>query len=186
MNEAGEPSPEPAEDEWLLGFKRRLHHEVISNMDAVALSSLSEDQLRQAIREQVVEFCVDHQDLLQLDDQEQLIKEILDEAFGLGPLEPLLADQSISDILINGPKDVYIERNGRLERTRIQFHDDSHVVQVVQRIAAQTGRRIDETSPTVDARLVDGSRLNAVIPPVALDGPMVSIRRFGSKPLTTG
>jgi len=172
-------------DEFLLALKRRLHHQVVSSMDPTTLGSMSDEQLRSAIRAEVVEFCNTHADTLQIDDHEQLIKEVLDEAFGLGPLEQLMSDPSISDILINGPKSVYIERRGRLEKSSIQFHDNSHVVQIVQRIAAQTGRRVDETSPTVDARLPDGSRLNAVIPPIALDGPLVSIRRFGSQPLQT-
>ncbi len=154
-------------------------------MDPTTLGSLSEEQLHRAVREQVEEFCEHNADVLQLEDQDRLVKEVLDEAFGLGPLENLMSDPTVSDILINGPKSVYVERHGRLEKTKIQFHDDGHVIQVVQRIAAQTGRRVDETCPTVDARLPDGSRLNAVIPPVAIDGPLVSIRRFGSTPLKT-
>ena len=172
-------------DAWLMALRRRLHQQVISSIDPTTLAGLSEEQLRLAVRTQVVEFCENHADLVQAVDREQLVQQVLDEAFGLGPLEVLMSDASVSDILINGPKSVYVERHGRLERTPIQFHDDSHVVQIVQRIAAQTGRRIDETCPTVDARLPDGSRLNAVIPPIALDGPLVSIRRFGSEPLKT-
>jgi pilus assembly protein CpaF len=179
------PRERPSQrDEWLLALKRRLHHEVISNMDHTKLSTMSEDQLRHAVREQVQKFCEEHADLIERDHQELLVKLVLDETFGLGPLEELMADSAISDILINGPKSVYVERHGRLEKTRIQFHDNEHVIHVVQRIAAQTGRRIDETCPTVDARLPDGSRLNAVIPPIAIDGPLVSIRRFGARPLT--
>jgi len=180
-----EPSADDQREEWLLALKRRLHHQVISSMDPTTLGSMSDEQLRLAIREEVVEFCSNHADLIQVHDHEQLIREVLDEAFGLGPLEQLMSDASISDILINGPKSVFVERRGRLEKSPIQFHDDSHVVQIVQRIASQTGRRIDETCPTVDARLPDGSRLNAVIPPIALDGPLVSIRRFGAQPLRT-
>lgn len=168
---------------WLLALKRRLHQQVISNMDPTTLSSMSNEQLRLAVREEVIGFCMEHADVIQVEDQERLIREVLDEAFGLGPLEQLMSDPSVSDILINGPKSVYIERHGRLEKSSIQFHDDGHVIQIVRRIAAQTGRRVDETSPTVDARLPDGSRLNAVIPPIALDGPLVSIRRFGADPL---
>jgi pilus assembly protein CpaF len=116
--------------------------------------------------------------------QSTLVDEILDEVFGLGPLEALRADPMVSDIMINGPKTVYVERQGQLLRTPIVFHDDEHLVQIIQRIVADVGRRIDETTPMVDARLSDGSRLNAVIAPLALDGALVSIRRFGSKPLT--
>ena len=172
-------------DEWFLALKRRLHHEVVSNMDHTKLSTMSDEQLREAVRKDVEQFCQDHAHLIEVEDQERLVKQVLDETFGLGPLEELMADSSISDILINGPKSVYIERHGRLQKTKIQFHDDDHVVHIVQRIAAQTGRRVDETRPTVDARLPDGSRLNAVIPPIAIDGPLVSIRRFGARPLTT-
>ena len=178
-----EEGSEPERNAWLLAFKRRLHQEVVSNMDPTTLGSMSNEQLRLAIREEVVGFCVEHADVIQVEDQERLIREILDEAFGLGPLEQLMSDSSVSDILINGPKSVFVEREGRLEKSPIQFHDDGHVIQIVRRIAAQTGRRVDETSPTVDARLPDGSRLNAVIPPIALDGPLVSIRRFAADPL---
>ena len=143
-----------------------------------------EDELREAVKQQAAEVCDSHARALNEADRERLIREVLNETFGLGPLESLMSDSSISDILINGPRTIYIERRGRLERTNVQFHDDAHVLQVVQRIAAKTGRRIDETCPTVDARLPDGSRLNAIIPPCAIDGPLVSIRRFGSKPLT--
>ena len=112
-----------------------------------------------------------------------LVNEVLDETFGLGPLEPLMRDPTITDILINGPKTVYVERNGQLEPATIAFHDERHLLQIVQRIAGRVGRRVDETSPMVDARLPDGSRINAVVAPLALDGTLVSIRRFGAKPL---
>ena len=121
--------------------------------------------------------------MLNLGERERLINEVLDEAFGLGPLEALFRDPTVSDILIKGPKMVYVERRGRLEKTNIAFHDGRHLLQIVQRIAAKVGRRVDETSPMVDARLPDGSRLNAIIAPLALEGPLVSIRRFGSRPL---
>src|SRR5262249_40354165 len=109
--------------------------------------------------------------------------EVLDETFGLGPLEPLMRDSTITDIMINGPKTAYIERRGRLERVDVVFHDDRHLIQIIQRIAGRVGRRVDETSPMVDARLPDGSRVNAIIPPLALDGALLSIRRFGARPL---
>src|SRR5262249_11128454 len=122
-------------------------------------------------------------DLLSLSEREQLVNEVMDETFGLGPIEPLMRDPSITDILINGPKTVYIERHGRLERADIAFHDDRHLLQIVQRTAGRVGGRVDETSPMVDARLPDGSRVNAIIPPLALDGVLLSIRRFGAQPL---
>jgi pilus assembly protein CpaF len=117
-------------------------------------------------------------------ERERLVAEVLDETFGLGPLEPLVSDPEVSDILINGPKTVYVERRGRLSKVAVAFHDERHLLQVVQRIVARMGRRVDETCPMVDARLPDGSRLNAIIRPLALDGPLVSIRRFGAQPLT--
>src|SRR5262249_43339563 len=112
-------------------------------------------------------------------ERNRLVDELLDEAFGLGPLEPLMSDPTISDILVNGPDTVYVERGGRLEPTNVVFADNSHLLQVIQRIASWGGRRVDETSPMVDARLPDGSRVNAILPPLALDGPVLSIRRFG-------
>src|ERR687884_720137 len=114
---------------------------------------------------------------------EMLISDIQHELFGLGPLEPLLADPTISDILVNCYANIYIERRGRLEKTNIAFKDDEHLMRVIERIVSTVGRRIDESSPMVDARLQDGSRVNAIIPPLALDGPVVSIRRFGAEPL---
>jgi pilus assembly protein CpaF len=116
-------------------------------------------------------------------EKQQLLREVLDEIFGLGPMEPLLKDPLVSDILINGPKQVYIERQGRLSKTKVTFKDDAHLMRVIQRIATNVGRRVDESTPMLDARLDDGSRVNAIIPPLALDGPSVSIRRFGTNPI---
>jgi pilus assembly protein CpaF len=117
-------------------------------------------------------------------ERETITEDVLNEIFGLGPLEPLLADKTISDILVNGARSVYIERRGRLEKVDIAFRDDAHLLQIIDRIVSRVGRRIDESSPMVDARLQDGSRVNAIIPPLAIDGPVLSIRRFGSDPLT--
>jgi pilus assembly protein CpaF len=116
-------------------------------------------------------------------ERERLVNEVLDETFGLGPLESLMSDPSITDILINGPHTVYVERYGQLELTAVSFTDEGHLRQIVQRIVGQAGRRVDETSPMVDSRLADGSRINAIIPPLALDGALVSIRRFGVRPI---
>jgi pilus assembly protein CpaF len=121
---------------------------------------------------------------LNTSEREMITEYILNEIFGLGPLEPLLADKTISDILVNGPRQVYIERRGRLERVDIRFRDDAHLMQIIDRIVSRIGRRVDESSPMVDARLQDGSRVNAIIPPLSIDGPVLSIRRFGSEPLT--
>ena len=128
-------------------------------------------------------MCDTEETLLNRAEREQLIEEVLDETFGLGPLEMLLKDQTISDILINGPKSVYVERRGKLEKTDVEFRDNQHLLQIIDRIVSKVGRRVDEVSPMVDARLPDGSRVNAIIPPLALDGAAVSIRRFGSNPL---
>ena len=116
-------------------------------------------------------------------EREKLIEEILDETLGFGPLEPLLKDPTISDILVNGPKKIYVERRGKLETTEVIFRDNDHLLQIIDRIVSKIGRRVDETSPLCDARLPDGSRVNAVIPPIALDGASLSIRRFGATPL---
>jgi pilus assembly protein CpaF len=171
-------------DEELNRIRRELHHQVIAGMDLSAIGSMQEDDLRAEVRRTAQGLCEYRSDLLSQAEQEALVNDVLDEVFGLGPLESLLRDPDVSDILINGPKSVFVERFGRLEPTNIKFVDDDHVLGVVQRIAGRIGRRIDETTPMVDARLADGSRLNAIIPPLALDGPLVSIRRFGQRRLT--
>ena len=176
-------SEESAPSAWFLALKRELHQQVIATMDISAIGTLGEDELRSEVRHQAETLCQRRADLLSLSERERLVNEVLDETFGLGPLEPLMRDPEVSDILINGPKTVYVERKGRLHRSTVAFHDQQHVLQVVQRIVAKMGRRVDETCPMVDARLPDGSRLNAIIHPLALDGPLVSIRRFGSRPL---
>jgi pilus assembly protein CpaF len=177
------PVPPPSAEERLLRYKRELHQRLIAGMDLSAIGNLSEDELRREVKRAAEELCRLSPDLLSLSERERLVNEVLDETFGLGPLEPLMKDSSISDILINGPKTVYIERRGRLELTEVAFNDDKHLLQIIQRIVSRVGRRVDETSPMVDARLPDGSRVNAIIPPLALDGCLLSIRRFGSKPL---
>src|SRR5258707_11578600 len=116
-------------------------------------------------------------------EKQQISDEVLDEVFGLGPLEPLLADNTISDILVNGHKQVYVERKGLLEQTSVAFRDDSHLLRIIDKIVSQVGRRVDESNPMVDARLIDGSRVNAIIPPLAVDGPLLSIRRFATDKL---
>src|SRR5207247_1465883 len=121
--------------------------------------------------------------LLNRMERERLSDEVLDETFGFGPLEMLLKDPTISDILVNGPHKIYVERRGKLEKTEIKFRDNDHLLQIIDRIVSKVGRRVDETSPMVDARLPDGSRVNAIIPPLALDGSSMSIRRFGANPL---
>jgi pilus assembly protein CpaF len=171
-----------AQEKFLL-FKKRLHEQLITGMDLAAIGSMDEDELRVEVRRVAEELCRHSADLLNLNERERLVNEVLDETFGLGPLEPLMRDPTITDIMINGPKTAYVERKGRLERVNVAFHDNRHLVQIIQRIAGRIGRRVDETSPMVDARLADGSRVNAIIPPLALDGALLSIRRFGARPL---
>jgi pilus assembly protein CpaF len=170
-------------EDRLLRQKRDLHQKLIAGMDLSALGRLNEDELRREFRDAAEELCRNSSDLLNQRERERLINEVLDETFGLGPLEALMRDPTVSDIMINGPKVVYVERKGRLQRAEIKFNDEKHLLQIVQRIAGRVGRRCDETTPMVDARMSDGSRFNAIIPPLALDGSLVSIRRFGARPL---
>jgi pilus assembly protein CpaF len=139
--------------------------------------------MRRDIRRVIEHLCDTENPLLNRIEREKLIEEILDETLGFGPLEILLKDPTISDILVNGPHKVYVERRGKLEKTDVKFRDNDHLLQIIDRIVSKVGRRVDETSPMVDARLPDGSRVNAVIPPIALDGASLSIRRFGANPL---
>jgi len=177
-------SLEPKANPKLVALKRQLHQRVIGGLDIGSMAKWNSDTLKVEVRREAELLC-GTADLEGLEvSHSTLVDEVLDEVFGLGPLEALRADPLVSDIMINGPKTVYVERQGQLLRTPIIFHDDEHLVQIIQRIVAEVGRRIDETTPMVDARLSDGSRLNAVIAPLALDGALVSIRRFGSKPLT--
>ncbi|MBI1903308.1 MAG: CpaF family protein [Planctomycetia bacterium] len=165
-------------------LKRRIHNKLVDKLDVTRVGELQGDTLRREIR-LVVEHLCDSEEatLLNRAERERLIEEVLDETFGFGPLEMLLKDNGISDILINGPKSVYIERRGKLEKSTVTFRDSKHLLQIIDRIVSRVGRRVDEACPMVDARLPDGSRVNAIIPPLALDGPCVSIRRFGANPL---
>jgi pilus assembly protein CpaF len=179
---AANVNPLTSEDRFLR-YKKELHQQLIASMDLSAIGTMSEHDLRLEVRRAAEELCRHSPDLLSLSERERLVNEVLDETFGLGPLEPLMRDPTISDILINGPKTVYVERRGRLEKASIAFNDDRHLLQIIQRIVGRVGRRVDETTPMVDARLPDGSRVNAIIPPLALDGALLSIRRFGAQPL---
>ncbi len=164
-------------------LKRRIHTKLVDKLDLSRVSELEGDTLRREIRLVVEHLCDTEDTLLNRGERERLVEEVLDETFGLGPLEFLLKDPTISDIMINGPKNVYVERRGKMERTTVQFRDNAHLMQIIDRIVSKVGRRVDEVCPMVDARLQDGSRVNAIIPPLALDGAAVSIRRFGSNPL---
>ena len=163
--------------------KQELHAKLVGAMDLSTLGSMGEDELRREVRRVAEEMTRQSAELMGIRERDRLVSEVLDETFGLGPLEPLLHDPSITDILVNGPKATYVERGGRLERTDVTFIDERHLRLIVQRIAGKVGRRVDELTPMVDARLADGSRVNAVIPPIALDGTLLSIRRFGVRPL---
>src|SRR6267378_1627724 len=164
-------------------LKRLIHGKLVDKLDLSRVSDLQGDTLRREIRLVVERLCDTENPLLNRMERERLIDEVLDETFGFGPLEMLLKDPTISDILINGPHKLYVERRGKLEKSDVKFRDNDHLMQIIDRIVSKVGRRVDETSPMVDARLPDGSRVNAIIPPLALDGSSVSIRRFGSNPL---
>jgi pilus assembly protein CpaF len=162
---------------------QEFHARLIAGLDLSRIGSMSDLEIRAEIREAAADLCNRSANLLTAADRERLVNEVMDEAFGLGPLEPLLKDPTISDILVNGPRTVYVERRGRLELTDVVFGDEPHLLQIIQRIVGRVGRRIDETSPMADARLADGSRVNAIIPPLALDGSLLCIRRFSARPL---
>src|SRR5580700_7457816 len=164
-------------------LKRIIHGKLVDKLDLSRVSDLAGDTLRREIRLVVERLCDTENPLLNRMERERLIDEVLDETFGFGPLEVLLKDPTISDILVNGPKNCYVERRGKLEKVEMLFRDNDHLLQIIDRIVSKVGRRVDETSPMVDARLPDGSRVNAIIPPLALDGPTMSIRRFGANPL---
>jgi pilus assembly protein CpaF len=164
-------------------LKAQLHHQLIAGMDLSVVGTMTKEQLQLEVRRMADDLSQRSSMLLNRSERERLVAEVLDETFGLGPLEPLMSDPTITDILINGHNTVYIERNGILERASVAFNDEQHLQHIVQRIVTQAGRRVDETCPMVDSRLPDGSRLNAIIPPLALDGALVSIRRFGVRPI---
>jgi pilus assembly protein CpaF len=177
------PLPGPASD-GKLDLRLRLHGRLIDELDLAKLDKLPEAELRREVMRLVADFARDERMALNAGELEELGASIYDEMTGLGPIEPLLKDESINDILINGPFQIYIERHGELELTPIRFRDNDHLLRIVGRIVAGVGRRIDESQPMVDARLPDGSRVNAAIAPVAIDGAAVSIRKFSKKPLT--
>lgn len=163
--------------------KRKIHGKLVDKLDLSRIGDMKGDVLRREIRMVVEHLCDAEDTLLNRQERDRIVDEVLDETFGLGPLELLLKDPKISDILINGPKNIYIEKNGVLQKSDVEFRDNKHLLQIIDRIVSKVGRRVDETCPMVDARLEDGSRVNAIIPPLALDGAAVSIRRFGSNPL---
>src|SRR4051812_2828123 len=163
--------------------KANIHRVLLSQLDLEKLSTIHNGRARQAVSDLIQEILVKEKLLLNGTEKDQLQTDLLDEVFGYGPLEPLLKDPTISDILVNRRDLVYVERSGVLSRADTAFRDDRHLLQIIDRIVGAVGRRVDESSPMVDARLPDGSRVNAIIPPLALDGPALCIRRFGATPL---
>jgi pilus assembly protein CpaF len=179
------PSSAPLSERatYLQQLKVRLHQQLVNRLDVQNLRVLPPETVRGEVRVLIRELCQNEKGLINSADQERLMDEVMDETFGLGPLEALLKDGTISDILVNRSDRIYVERKGRIELSEVRFRDNAHLRQIIDRIVGLVGRRIDETSPMVDARLADGSRVNAIIPPLALDGPAMSIRRFGGKPM---
>ena len=175
--------PETTRTSQFEEIKGRIHGKLVDKLDLSRVGDLTGDVLKREIRVVVEHLCDAEDTLLNRQERDRIVDEVIDEVLGLGPLELILKDHTISDILINGPKNIYVERGGRMEKSEVEFRDNKHLLQIIDRIVSKVGRRIDETSPMVDARLEDGSRVNAIIPPLALDGAAVSIRRFGSNPL---
>ncbi|MDH4554925.1 CpaF family protein [Pseudomonas sp. BN417] len=171
----------PVEAEW----REKTYQQLLKIMDLSLLDSLEPTEAARQIREICLRLLDEHSAPVSSNARQLIIKQITDEVLGLGPLEPLLADHSVSDILVNGHASVYVERHGKLQRTDVRFRDDQHLLNIIDRIVSSLGRRIDESSPLVDARLKDGSRVNAIIPPLAIDGPSMSIRRFAVDLLNT-
>ncbi len=164
--------------------KSAVHRELIEKVDLEKLLFMQDTMARQQLLSIILQLVGEHGVPFSANERRRLANEVLDEVFGLGPLEPLLQDSTVTDILVNTASSVYVERGGVLEKTNVVFKDDHHLLHIIEKIVSQVGRRVDESSPMVDARLADGSRVNAIIPPLAIDGPILSIRRFGSDPLT--
>lgn len=160
------------------GWQLKIHERLLNIMDLSLIGTIDEHLAREQIRETGRRLLEEESAPLNVEQRKRILKHIEDDVMGLGPLEPLLADTKVADILVNGADQVYVERRGRLELTDVKFNDDTHLLNIIDRIVSGVGRRIDESSPMVDARLADGSRVNAIIPPLAIDGPMMSIRRF--------
>ncbi len=165
-------------------LKLGLHSKVLDDIDWESLNRLDERTSRDQVSQHLNAILRRENTPLTYAERQSMVEEVLDELFGLGPLESLLADEAVSDILVNGCKVVYVERHGLLERTDVRFNDEMHLMRIIERIVSRVGRRVDESAPMVDARLADGSRVNVIIPPLALDGPSMSIRRFGTVPIS--
>ncbi|MCS7033820.1 MAG: ATPase, T2SS/T4P/T4SS family, partial [Phycisphaerae bacterium] len=177
------PPPPTERQIYFQQLKVRIHQQLVERLDVQNLRSLPPETVRSEVRVLIRELCQSEKGLINSTEQERLMDEVMDETFGLGPLEAILKDPTISDIMVNRFDRVYVERRGRIELSDVRFRDNAHLRQIIDRIVGSVGRRIDETQPYCDARLADGSRVNAIIPPLALDGPAMSIRRFGAKPM---
>jgi len=177
-----EPAKNPLLTDKLLDAKVRLHRRLIEETNLSALEKMPGEEVRRHVQQLVSQYIVAERLALNSDELANFVDEILDEMTGLGPIEPLLKDESVNDILINGPECVYVERRGLLQPTQVRFKDEAHLLRIVNKIVAAVGRRVDESHPLCDARLLDGSRVNVAIRPVAVDGPLVSIRKFSKKP----
>jgi pilus assembly protein CpaF len=160
-------------------LKTDIHKRIVETIDLSKLNRWDPQRIRREVRNLATQLCTNAPELLNDLEREQLTEEVMSEVFGLGPLDVLMTDPAITDILVNGPYSVYVERYGKLELTNVRFYDDAHLLQIIQRVASRVGRRADEMTPMLDARLEDGSRVNAIIPPLTLTGPVLSIRRFG-------
>ncbi|BAL26421.1 CpaF family protein [Azoarcus sp. KH32C] len=177
-------APETGATKAYQSLKMRIHQLLLSRIDLEAMENLAPERLREELRLMVERLLAEENVVVNANERRDLVRDIQYEMLGLGPIEPLLADPTVSDILINGSQQIYVERHGKIELTNVTFSDDSHLMKIIDKIVSRVGRRVDESSPMVDARLPDGSRVNAIIPPLALDGPVVSIRRFAAIPLT--
>ncbi len=180
--ERGAPAPESSPEANYQDLKSRVHNKLFEYLDLSRMNKVSEERVAEDVALATKLVLDEEKLLLTLDERERLVREIQHEVFGLGPLEPLLEDTSINDILVNGYRHVYVERRGKLEPTVARFKDAAHLMRVIDKIDSSVGRRVDETNPLVDARLKDGSRVNVIVPPLALDGPTLSIRRFAADP----
>jgi pilus assembly protein CpaF len=178
-----QPAPPSERQLYMQTLKVKIHQQLVDKLDVQNLRTMQPEVVRREVRSLIGDLCANEKGLLNSAEQSKLMDEVLDETFGLGPLEVLLKDAAVSDIMVNRWDRIYVERKGRIELSDVKFRDNAHLRQIIDRIVGLVGRRIDETMPMADARLADGSRVNAIIPPLALDGPAMSIRRFGSRPM---
>ncbi len=180
---SGKPASPGSDENSYQDLRVRIHGKLLDLIDLTALENAPPEQVREDLRELVERLLIEESVAINETERRRLVTDIQDEVLGLGPLEPLMADPTVSDILVNTHKQIYVERLGKLELTPVRFANDAHLLKIIDKIVSRIGRRVDESSPMVDARLPDGSRVNAIIPPLALDGPLLSIRRFAAVPL---